>query len=136
MCRLICIFIALTLSHWGLSQEQDQIIKSIYFGGGSWYIDDYQSFKLAEFIDSLNDLSQYEIVIHSHTDNIGRAEYNQWLSEMRSTAVYNKLIQQFIEPGTIHIRDFGLENPLYNNESYLGRRMNRRVDIIFQPIVF
>jgi outer membrane protein OmpA-like peptidoglycan-associated protein len=115
---------------------QDQLIKSIYFGGGSWYVDDYQAKELGRFIDSLENMEAYEIIIHSHTDNIGGVDYNRWLSQMRSMAVYEQLIQHAIDPSIIHIRDFGLDNPLYDNHSYEGRIMNRRVDVIFQPVVF
>jgi outer membrane protein OmpA-like peptidoglycan-associated protein len=118
------------------AQDEDQLIRSIYFGGGSWYIDDYQNERLRYTIDSLPNLDQYEIIIHSHTDNIGGKAYNEWLSKMRSEAVFLELIGNAVNPETIHIRDFGLENPTYRNDSYTGRRLNRRVDIIFQPLVF
>jgi outer membrane protein OmpA-like peptidoglycan-associated protein len=117
--------------------QQDEIRKSIYFDGGSWYIDDLQSQELSHFIDSIpNLLDKYEIQLISHTDPIGGKEFNEWLSEMRSGAVYKLLIEQHIPERMISIKDWGLDNPVFSNDSWEGRVMNRRVDVILHPIVF
>ncbi|HEX8060296.1 MAG TPA: OmpA family protein [Cyclobacteriaceae bacterium] len=117
--------------------QADEIRKSIYFDGGSWYIDDPQITELTHWIDSIpNLLDKYQIQLISHTDPIGGKEYNKWLSEMRSGAVYQLLIEQHIPERIISIKDWGLENPVYQNDSWRGRIMNRRVDVIIHPIVF
>lgn len=109
------------------------IIKSIYFGGGSYWIDDEQILELFQMIDSIPNLDYYQIFITSHTDNIGGKEYNQWLSEKRSESVIEQL-QTKIDRNRILKKDFGQNNPLYDNNTMSGRIMNRRVDIIFSPI--
>jgi outer membrane protein OmpA-like peptidoglycan-associated protein len=117
--------------------QQDEIRKSIYFDGGSWYIDDVQATELMHWIDSIpNLLDKYQIQLISHTDPIGGKEYNEWLSEMRSGAVFQLLLDQNIPERIISIKDWGLENPVYQNDSWRGRIMNRRVDVIVHPIVF
>ncbi|QSE96416.1 OmpA family protein [Fulvivirga lutea] len=117
------------------AQGQDSLIrKSIYFGGGSYYIDEYQGDEIIDFLNSIDDLTKYEIVLFSHTDNIGGKQYNEWLSHMRSEAVKYELIQFGIREEEIDIRAFGQDNPLYSNKSSDGRVMNRRVDIILVPI--
>ncbi|MBL6448864.1 OmpA family protein [Fulvivirga sp. 29W222] len=116
---------------------QDSLIKmSIYFDGGRYYIDDLQVEKLQEFIQRVERLENYEVIIFSHTDNIGGREYNLWLSRMRSMAVIEKLMEIDVPREMIKIRDFGLSNPLYTNTSHNGRIMNRRVDVILWPVVF
>ena len=110
------------------------MIKSIYFDGGSYYIDEHQSQGLIQFLDSIPNLEYYNITIHSHTDNIGGAYYNEWLSQQRSRAALFQLLQYSIEQDMIEIHDFGQFNPIYDNSTLEGRRMNRRVDIIFWPI--
>ena len=117
-------------------KEDTPLMKSIFFGGGSYYIDEEQIIELKEFIESLPDLEQYNIAIHSHTDNIGGMEYNNWLSQMRSESVIYELVLQNIPYENIYIKDFGEFNPVFDNNSYKGRRLNRRVDIIFEPILF
>ena len=117
------------------AQQQGQIIRSIYFGGGSWYIDEYQIKELYHFIDSLPGSSSYSISIHSHTDNIGGVAFNQMLSEYRSQAALRVLLQKGYSRDAIVIKDFGLHNPVFDNSTYEGRLKNRRVDIIFWPQV-
>ena len=117
--------------------KDGSITKSIFFGGGSYYIDNEQAVDLSRWLDSIpNLLEKYQIQIISHTDNIGGLRYNQWLSEMRSQMVHGILIQKDIPEKIIHIKDWGLENPVYSNDSYQGLRMNRRVDVVLHPVVF
>ena len=131
------IIVVLLLSSLSSFGQQDEIRKSIYFDGGSWYIDEIQATELMHWIDSIpNLLDKYQIQLISHTDPIGGKEYNEWLSEMRSGAVYQLLIDMSIPERIISIKDWGLENPVYQNDSWRGRIMNRRVDVIIHPIVF
>ena len=110
------------------------LMKSIYFGGGSYYIDDLQRQELKEFIEGFSNLSNYKITVHSHTDNIGSDEFNQMLSEMRSRMAIRELVELNIDPETIEIHDFGEFNPVYDNSTHEGRIRNRRVDVILWPI--
>jgi outer membrane protein OmpA-like peptidoglycan-associated protein len=118
-------------------QQDDEIRKSIFFGGGSYYISEDQITELGHWLDSIpNLLEKYDIHLISHTDPIGGKEYNEWLSRMRSGAVFGLLIQHAIPEHKITIKDWGLDNAVYRNDSYEGMRMNRRVDVILYPIVF
>jgi outer membrane protein OmpA-like peptidoglycan-associated protein len=117
--------------------QQEEIRMSIFFGGGSYYLDDEQSTSLSRWLDSIpNLLDKYEIQLISHTDPVGGKRYNQWLSKMRSQVVFDALIQKDIPERIIHIKDWAFENPVYSNENYRGMSMNRRVDVILHPLVF
>lgn len=126
-CTIICF------NAWG---QEHEIIKSIYFGGGSYYIDYHQHQAIEHFIDSLPHLENYQISISSHTDNIGSASYNMWLSQMRSEAVLDLLSENKILREQVLIKNNGKHNPYFDNRSHVGRMANRRVDIIFTPPVF
>ncbi len=115
---------------------QDVKIKRVFFGGGSYYIDQQQIQEIRQFIESVDDLDQYQIGISSHTDNIGGVEYNQWLSKMRSRSVIEQLKKLEIPEERIIIKDNGQENALYDNNTHRGRLANRRVDIVLTPIYF
>ena len=117
----------------GLTADPN-LIKSIYFGGGSYYIDNYQRQELKVFIESFSDISSYRITVHSYTDDIGSPEYNQMLSEMRSQVAIQNLIELKIGEEQIEIHDFGEFNPVYDNSTMEGRLRNRRVDIILWPV--
>ena len=129
----LCIFLFIS----AFAQQEDEIRKSIYFGGGSYSVDDIQIEVLYEWLDSIpNLLDKYEIHLISHTDPIGGKEYNDWLSKMRSEAVQQILVNKPIPEEKITIKDWGLENPVFSNNSYQGMRLNRRVDVILYPIIF
>ncbi|MEJ7644588.1 MAG: OmpA family protein [Chryseolinea sp.] len=133
---LLIVFISIC-SMAAYAQHQDEIRKSIYFGGGSYYVDELQIEQLYFWLDSIpNLLDKYDIYLISHTDPIGGKEYNEWLSKMRSEAVQQILLQKEVPERKISIKDWGLDNPVYSNRSYQGMEMNRRVDVILYPILF
>jgi len=130
-------FIYLLFFSNGFSQEGiDMKIKHVFFGGGSYYIDQEQVREIQDFIQSVPNLENYQIGISSHTDNIGGVEYNKWLSKMRSQSVVRELKRLQIEEERIIIQDNGQKNPLYDNDTHQGRLANRRVDIVLTPIYF
>lgn len=120
-----------------VGQINDQIRKSIYFGGGSYSVDTEQMEELVNWLDSIPDLlTKYEIHLISHTDPIGGREYNEWLSEMRSSAVRNILLQHNIPEHKITVKNWGFRNPVYSNATKSGMSLNRRVDVMVYPIMY
>ena len=115
--------------------EPAYYIHSIYFGGGSYYIDYQQVQELYNFLDQIPGIESHEITVHSHTDNIGGLEYNEWLSKMRSHSTIQRLLQKNIPKENISIQDFGELNPVYDNSTMEGKLKNRRVDVILKPLV-
>lgn len=115
--------------------EPNYDIFSIYFGGGSYYIDGYQARELNEWIKARPDLNGYQISIHSHTDDIGPVEYNEQLARARSEAALRLLQRLGVDPEGVSIEDFGELNPVYDNSTMEGKLRNRRVDIIIKPLV-
>lgn len=109
-------------------------IFSIYFDGGSHYIDGRQSEELTLWLQQFPHIEDYEISVHSYTDDIGSKEYNAWLSRNRSEAAIRRLMENGIAPEQISIQDFGELNPIYDNSTWEGKLKNRRVDIILKPI--
>ena len=107
---------------------------SIYYGGGSYYISEDQKLDLLNFLLKIPHVEQYNITIHSHTDNIGGVEFNNWLSQMRSWSALQELLLHNISKDMIEIKDFGLHNPVYDNSTWEGKLNNRRVDILFWPL--
>jgi len=113
--------------------EKPYLIKSVFFGGGSYYIDKEQEEGVYEFLNSVL-LENYEIHIHSHTDNIGSRKFNEWLSVMRSGASYEMLEEGGYLMDNIFIKDHGFDNPEFDNATWEGRAQNRRVDIVLWPL--
>ncbi len=118
------------------AQQPKEIQKSIYFGGGSWYIDEEQAGDLQQTIQKIPNLEFYEISIMSHTDPVGGREFNEYLSRRRSQSVIDLLIHFKVPQEIIRFKDFAFDAPAFDNTTWEGRARNRRVDILFTPITF
>lgn len=68
--------------------------------------------------------------IEGHTDSIGTDEYNQTLSEKRADSVRGYLISSGVTPDHVAAVGLGKANPVADNSTAAGRKLNRRVDMI------
>jgi chemotaxis protein MotB len=78
-----------------------------------------------------------DVIIAGHTDNIpvqgGRYESNLKLSISRAAAVAEFLLDKsMIEPQRVSTMGFGKYRPLESNDTPMGRKRNRRVEIILR----
>ena len=132
---LLFLLLPLYASLQAQDNEPPYYIHSIYFGGGSYYIDQLQVEELNDWLDAIPNIENCQISIHGHTDDIGSVEYNQWLSQMRTDAALQRLLLKNIPQEIISIEEFGELNPVYDNSTWEGKLKNRRVDIIIKPIL-
>lgn len=70
------------------------------------------------------------ILVEGHTDSIGKVAYNQSLSERRAESVKIYLVKQGVDEERIQTKGYGELKPLASNATSIGRRKNRRVQII------
>jgi len=90
---------------------------------------DYDS-ELAMAAVCINNYPGHEVIITGHTDSVGPAAYNQTLSERRSAAVKNALVDRFNVPATKMVtQGMGESKPVADNNTEEGRTLNRRVDV-------
>jgi outer membrane protein OmpA-like peptidoglycan-associated protein len=68
--------------------------------------------------------------IEGHTDNVGTEEYNQVLSEKRAGSVRDYLLQSGVSLNSVYARGLGENDPVGDNTTASGRKLNRRVDMI------
>jgi outer membrane protein OmpA-like peptidoglycan-associated protein len=71
------------------------------------------------------------IRVEGHTDNLGKPEYNQWLSEERARSVRAYLLSKGIEANRVVAVGRGATHPIASNKTKVGRRQNRRVEVHF-----
>lgn len=109
---------------------------SIFFGGGSYYIDAQEAAKLKEFLDEIPNLEAYEIEVQGHTDDIGNRAYNLRLSEFRAKAVTDRLFNHGIDPAAVRMLPLGEDAPSFDNDTWEGKLSNRRVDVILKRVLF
>jgi len=68
--------------------------------------------------------------IEGHTDSIGSEEYNQKLSEERAGSVRGYLISSGVKPDIVSAVGLGKSNPVADNSTAAGRKLNRRVEMV------
>jgi len=69
-----------------------------------------------------------QVVIEGYTCSIGTESYNLKLSERRASSVKKYLSARGINVGVMSIQGFGEANPVADNKTKQGRKMNRRVE--------
>lgn len=72
------------------------------------------------------------VTLEGHTCSIGSDAYNQGLSERRADSVKKYLSGQGISAGAMSTVGKGESLPKYDNNTDEGRKLNRRVEIIFE----
>jgi len=70
-----------------------------------------------------------------HTDSTGTQAYNQNLSERRAQSVKSYLQGQGVIEPRLAAYGMGEDKPRADNNTELGRSLNRRVEIVIEPIV-
>jgi outer membrane protein OmpA-like peptidoglycan-associated protein len=68
--------------------------------------------------------------IEGHTDAIGTDEYNQTLSEKRADSVRGYLVSSGVVPDHVTAVGLGKSDPVADNATAAGRKLNRRVDMV------
>lgn len=79
--------------------------------------------------------SKTQLTIVGHTDNVGSQEYNQKLSERRAKAVDDYLANKGVLLQRLTYLGRGESAPRASNATEEGRRLNRRVEILVEPVV-
>lgn len=90
----------------------------------------------AESKENLNNLSRtlqkYEdtnILVEGHTDATGTDEYNSDLSRRRAVTVEEYLTDLGVAKSRLEITAYGESKPVSTNETEIGRKQNRRVEV-------
>ncbi len=71
-----------------------------------------------------------KLEIEGHTDSIGGDQYNQRLSEKRAASVRDYLVNSGVSINNTVARGLGKSEPVADNKTGAGRKLNRRVEMI------
>ena len=74
------------------------------------------------------------IEVAGHTDNVGKTDYNQALSERRANSVAQYLISKGIKQERTITIGGGENHPVAGNDTDAGRAQNRRVELTLLPL--
>lgn len=125
-----------TASNHGCPEIKQEVInkinmsaKNIFFATGSAKLLTKSNASLNSIYSILNDNPTYMADISGHTDNTGKQEKNQALSEARANAVKAFLVSKGISENRLTAAGFGPDQPVADNKTAAGRAKNRRVEI-------
>ena len=131
-----CPTVAGTVANNGCPEVSDDAIKklndyakTILFNSGKFSFQK-QTFPVLEAITAI--LKEYptaKFSIEGHTDNVGKADFNQKLSDGRANAVKQYLIDNGIDPFRLTSKGFGESMPIDTNKTAKGKANNRRVEV-------
>lgn len=102
----------------------------VLFQTGKYAVSQDAQLKLAKLTGIIQAHPGLNLAIEGHTDTTGSADFNMKLSQQRADAVRQFLISQGLSPDTITAKGLGQENPVADNSTAAGRKLNRRVEII------
>ncbi|MES1197890.1 MAG: outer membrane beta-barrel protein [Chitinophagaceae bacterium] len=84
---------------------------------------------LDEVVKILKDNPDMHLAIDGHTDNVGKDEFNQTLSEKRANTVKDYFVSKGIDENRIISAGHGETEPIADNKTAAGRQKNRRVEL-------
>jgi outer membrane protein OmpA-like peptidoglycan-associated protein len=71
-----------------------------------------------------------KLQIEGYTDSIGSDDYNQTLSDKRAESVRDYLVSSGVAMNNVAARGLGKSDPVADNTTEAGRKLNRRVEMI------
>jgi outer membrane protein OmpA-like peptidoglycan-associated protein len=84
---------------------------------------------ITNVVNVLKDNPTLKIKLEAHTDNGKYTNSNQIISEKMAKVVKDLMVQQGIDPSRITIEAFGDTRPKESNDTEIGRRNNRRIEL-------
>lgn len=104
------------------------VLKNIFFETASFALLPESEVELNKLVEFLTNNPSIEIEIGGHTDNVGKPEDNQRLSENRARAVSEYLTAHEVARKRLQYKGYGETQPIDSNGTAKGRAINRRTE--------
>jgi len=117
--------------------EQEVLVlnfkSDLWFDSNSAVLKSGAQSELTKVATVLNKYPNSKIQIEGHTDNVEDETNNVTLSEKRATAVKDALASKGVTSSRMQTIGFGGSKPVADNTTAVGRKANRRVEIVIVP---
>lgn len=112
-----------------LEPPKEFVLENVYFDSGKTTLKPNSTSALNNLVEVLKAKSTMVVEIQGHTDNVGKEEDNQKLSQGRAEAVKNYLISKGIAANRISAKGYGSSQPIADNGTDAGKAKNRRTSL-------
>ncbi len=130
-----CPYVSGLTSNHGCPELKKQVVrqlqeagKQIQFETGSDKLTEASLPIVERVAQILKDYPNYRVTVAGHTDNRGKKQKNQELSERRAARCVEKLIELGVETHRLTSVGYGQTKPIASNKTPKGRALNRRVE--------
>ena len=106
------------------------VLDGLTFPSGKAEVSPQSERALMEVYNTLSAYLKIKVELRGYTDNTGSASANLTLSQRRADAVKNWLVNKGIAPSRIKSIGFGEANPIAENQTQEGKRLNRRIEFV------
>lgn len=105
-------------------------LDKIYFDQSKYDLRPESREQLEKLYRTLRANPKLKIEIAGHTDNVGDARLNQYLSENRAKVIYAYLLRKDIASRRLRHRGYGSSKPVAPNDTEDHKSLNRRVEFV------
>jgi len=112
-----------------IKKRVDFAAKNILFVTGSYKLLSRSNKGLNDVVKIMQENPDIFLAIDGHTDNVGKDEMNQTLSDNRAGSVKDYIISKGISESRITSAGHGETMPVADNKTAAGRQKNRRVEM-------
>jgi OOP family OmpA-OmpF porin len=113
-----------------LVEKEVSIALDVLFANNSSQIENPESAKILEFVEFMQRYGNTNAVVEGHTSSVGRAEYNQFLSQKRADSVRQMLITKYgIAAERLTAVGYGETQLKDSANTAEAHRVNRRIEV-------
>jgi outer membrane protein OmpA-like peptidoglycan-associated protein len=113
-----------------LDIKKPMILDGVTFGTGSAELTPESEVMLLRVLNTFNAYPDLKVEIRGFTDNVGRASSNLNLSQKRANSVRYWILKKGIDAERVIAKGYGENNPIADNSTDEGRRLNRRIEFV------
>jgi outer membrane protein OmpA-like peptidoglycan-associated protein len=115
---------------YGFAGQQVMVLGDVLFNNNSAKLKYTANMKIQQVVDHLLKNPERKVLIAGHTDQYGKADYNQGLSERRARSVFHALLERGVPFDQLRVAGFGETRPKINSKHRDANIQNRRVEIV------
>ncbi len=113
-----------------VKKGEQLIIEGVFFKFDSDQLTPDSETILDNVAEVLKEYPDAQIEIQGHTDSLGNALYNEFLSQRRAETVKKYLVSKGIPADNLTTVGYGESKPIEDNGTEYGRAVNRRIEFV------